>query len=110
MTLGKNQSSAQKYHSKSSISTLFTHIKLQAYHDLPIYDDHFKSFKITSQETYSFIDLKAFSAPRKINVGRPSYILLGHLDKQRSYQTEHNTSFINHPNIPLTGNLQVHKG
>ncbi|KAI8926436.1 hypothetical protein BC831DRAFT_511734 [Entophlyctis helioformis] len=89
------------FHSKPATATSAAHIGLQTRQDLPIDDMHFRNFITTSQESYlpkdSIDGTKGYEFPtRAPNTGRASHIHLGDLEKQKSYDTVHETSFIRH--------------
>jgi hypothetical protein len=89
---------AGRYHSKPVTAASSAHIGLQTRQDLPNDDIHFKSYSTTAQESFKepIVDPK-FKNAVPVNIGRPSHIHLGDLDKQRSYSTVHDTSFLKHP-------------
>eukprot|EP00842_Homolaphlyctis_polyrhiza_P005632 jgi/Hompol1/606/HPOL_002549-RA len=106
--------SAQMFHSKPPTATSAAHIGLQTRQDLPIDDKHFRSFMTTTQEAYLPKDssdpssAKSTASIPRVNMGRPSHIHLGDLEKQKSYDTVHETSYVQHPSSayrPYLGHL-----
>ncbi|KAI8913234.1 hypothetical protein EDD86DRAFT_187490 [Gorgonomyces haynaldii] len=91
------QSIAQQYHSKPITATSAAHIGLQTKQDLPIDDAFFSSFNTTAQDSYTDPTPDRRDTYRHINVGRPSHLVLGDMEKQRSYDTMHVISYKEHP-------------